>query len=117
MLKFNFFNIPSKDEWLFSIKSFIGAMAGFYLAQRIGLPRPFWALLSAYVTVQTFAGATKSKALYRIIDRLLVRSVLSFCFPFFSTIPSWPPLPLAFGMVSGFLLLCMTGLPGPMLSC
>ncbi len=67
MLKYNFFNIPTKEEWLFSIKSFIGAMVGFYLAQRIGLPRPFWALLSAYVTVQTFAGATKSKALYRII--------------------------------------------------
>ncbi len=67
MLKFNFFNIPTKDEWVFSLKSFIGAMVAFYLAQRIGLPRPFWALLSAYVTVQTFAGATKSKALYRII--------------------------------------------------
>ncbi len=67
MLKFNFFNIPTKEEWLFSLKSFIGAMVGFYLAQRIGLPRPFWALLSAYVTVQTFAGSTKAKALYRII--------------------------------------------------
>lgn len=67
MLKFNFFNIPSKEEWLFSLKSFIGAMVGFYLAQRIGLPRPFWALLSAYVTVQSFAGTTKAKALYRII--------------------------------------------------
>ncbi|MBR5999793.1 MAG: FUSC family protein, partial [Oxalobacter sp.] len=67
MLKFNFFNIPTKDEWIFSLKTFIGAMVAFYLAQRIGLPRPFWALLSAYVTVQTFAGATKSKALYRII--------------------------------------------------
>ncbi len=60
-------NIPSRQEWLFSIRSFIGAMIGFYFAQRIGLPRPFWALLSAYVTVQTFAGATKAKALYRII--------------------------------------------------
>lgn len=67
MLKFNFFNIPSKEEWLFSLKCFIGAMAAFYLAQRIGLPRPFWALLSAYVTVQSFAGSTKAKALYRII--------------------------------------------------
>ncbi|MGN0918170.1 MAG: FUSC family protein [Oxalobacter sp.] len=60
-------NIPTKDEWIFSIRSFIGAMVGFYLAQRIGLPRPFWALLSAYVTAQTFAGTTKAKAFYRVI--------------------------------------------------
>ena len=83
MLKFNFFNIPSKDEWLFSIKSFIGAMAGFYLAQRIGLPRPFWALLSAYVTVQTFAGATKSKALYRIIGSTIGAFGIVFLLPLF----------------------------------
>ena len=33
----------SRQEMLFSLKSFAGAMLALYLACRAGLPRPFWA--------------------------------------------------------------------------
>lgn len=60
------FSWPDKDEWIFSFKCFIGAMLGLYLCMRIGLPRPYWAPLAAYVASQPFAGSTKAKSLYRI---------------------------------------------------
>jgi uncharacterized membrane protein YccC len=37
---------PSTSEALFSLKSFIAAMLALYIAMRIGLPRPFWALMT-----------------------------------------------------------------------
>ena len=39
--------LPDREEFIFSLKSFVGAMMALYLAFRIGLPRPFWAPLSA----------------------------------------------------------------------
>ena len=56
---------PSKTEVLFSVKSFAAAMLALYIAMRIGLPRPFWALMTAYIVSAPFAGPTRSKAVYR----------------------------------------------------
>lgn len=56
---------------LFSVKSFIAAMLALYLAMRLGLPRPFWALLTAYVVSQPLSGGVRSKALYRFLGTIL----------------------------------------------
>lgn len=62
---------PSRAELLFSAKSFAAAMLALYLALSIGLPRPFWAMLTAYVVSSPLSGAVRSKAAYRVGGTLL----------------------------------------------
>jgi uncharacterized membrane protein YccC len=52
---------------LFSLKSFAAAMLALYLALSIGIPNPYWALITAYVVAQPSAGAVLAKCLYRVI--------------------------------------------------
>lgn len=61
----------SAAELLFSLKAFGAAMLAFYLASRAGLPRPFWALMTAYVVAHPLAGAVRSKGLYRLAGTLV----------------------------------------------
>ncbi|CCN20485.1 putative membrane protein [Bordetella bronchiseptica MO211] len=58
--------LPTADEAVFSIKCYLGAMLALYLAYSIGLPRPFWAMTTAYVVAQPWSGAVRSKAVYRL---------------------------------------------------
>ncbi|HEY0200331.1 MAG TPA: FUSC family protein, partial [Burkholderiaceae bacterium] len=58
-------------EIIFSLKSFAAAMLAMYLASRAGLPRPFWALMTAYVVAHPLAGAVRSKAVYRFCGTLI----------------------------------------------
>ncbi|MCK1766113.1 FUSC family protein [Bradyrhizobium sp. 136] len=54
-------------KWaLFSANSFIAAMLAIYFAFRLGLERPYWAMLTVYLTAQPFAGAVRSRAVYRL---------------------------------------------------
>ena len=46
-------------------------MLALYLALAIGLPRPFWAMLTAYVVSNPLSGAVRSKAVYRVSGTLL----------------------------------------------
>lgn len=46
-------------------------MLALYLALRIGLPRPFWAMMTAYVVAHPFSGAVRSKAVYRVGGTIL----------------------------------------------
>jgi len=61
----------SHAEMLFSAKSFAAAMLAMYLANRAGLPRPFWAMLTSYVVAAPMAGNVRSKALYRFCGTLI----------------------------------------------
>ena len=51
---------------LFSLKCFAAAMLAYYLALRIGLDRPFWAVVTSYIVAQPLSGAVRSKALFRL---------------------------------------------------
>jgi uncharacterized membrane protein YccC len=55
------------DEVLFSIKCFLAAMLAFYIALRIGLTRPYWAVTTSYIVAQPLAGAVLSKAVFRLL--------------------------------------------------
>lgn len=55
---------------LFSIKSFAAAMLAYYIALRIGLPKPFWAILTVYIVSQTSAGASLSRGIHRFVGTL-----------------------------------------------
>jgi len=50
---------------LFSAKSFAAAMLAYYISLRIGLPKPFWAIITVYIVSQTSAGASFSRGVYR----------------------------------------------------
>jgi len=65
----NFLRTPAMkvdaDAILFSAKSFAAAMLAYYISLRIGLPKPFWAIVTVYVVSQTSAGASFSRGVYR----------------------------------------------------
>ncbi|PXW53066.1 FUSC family protein [Methylobacterium sp. B4] len=63
--------LPGWRDWVFSIKTFGAGMLALYLAFWIDLPKPYWALGTVYITSQVLAGATRSKALYRVLGTLL----------------------------------------------
>ena len=47
-------------EWLFSFKAFAAAMLAVFLASWAGQPRPFWALMTAYVVANPLAGLRRN---------------------------------------------------------
>jgi Predicted membrane protein len=53
------------DAILFSAKCFAAAMLAYYISLRIGLPKPFWAIITVYIVSQTSAGASFSRGVYR----------------------------------------------------
>ena len=58
---------PRAAAFIFSLNSFVAAMVALWIAFSIGLPRPFWAMLTVYITAQPLTGALRSKALYRVL--------------------------------------------------
>jgi len=54
------------EELIFSLKTFAGGMAALFISFALDLERPTWALLTAYIVAQPFAGMVQSKALYRV---------------------------------------------------
>jgi uncharacterized membrane protein YccC len=63
--------MPAADELLFALKTFAGAIAALYVSFRLGLENPYWAMASAFIVANPFAGAMRSKALYRFMGTLL----------------------------------------------
>lgn len=60
-----------QDELLFSVKCFAAAMLAYYVALRIGLQRPYWAVTTSYIVAQPLAGAVLSKAVFRVGGTIL----------------------------------------------
>lgn len=63
--------LPGRQEWLFSVKAFIGAMLAVYVSFLLDLSRPTWAMMTAYIVAQPLAGMVQSKALYRGIGTVV----------------------------------------------
>ncbi|RVU19726.1 FUSC family protein [Methylobacterium oryzihabitans] len=62
-------------DWAFALKTFAAAMLAFGIALWIDLPRPYWAVGTVYITSQALAGATRSKAVYRVGGTLVGAAV------------------------------------------
>jgi uncharacterized membrane protein YccC len=58
-------------DLVFAFKTFGAAMLALVIALWIDLPRPYWAMATVYITSQPLAGATSSKALYRLLGTLI----------------------------------------------
>jgi uncharacterized membrane protein YccC len=73
---------------LFSAKCFIAAMLAYYIALRIGLNRPFWAVVTSYIIAQPLAGAVLSKAVFRLAGTVLGAAVSVLLVPTFVNEPA-----------------------------
>jgi uncharacterized membrane protein YccC len=56
---------------LFSVKTFIGAFMALGIALALDLPRPYWAMGTAYIVAQPFAGGVTSRGFYRVIGTIV----------------------------------------------
>lgn len=56
---------------IFSLNSFVAAMLALYIAFSLGLERPFWAMMTVYITSNPLTGAVRSKAVFRLGGTIL----------------------------------------------
>ena len=56
---------------LFGVRTFAAAMLALSIALWLDMPRPYWAMASVYITSNPLTGATRSKALYRMLGTLI----------------------------------------------
>jgi uncharacterized membrane protein YccC len=87
--------LATTSETLFSAKSFAAAMLSVYISMRIGLPRPFWAMMTAYIVASPFAGPTRSKAAYRAAGTVLGATAVTFLVPQLANAPELLSLALS----------------------
>lgn len=85
-------NIPAplkftRAEMLFSAKSFTSSMMAITIAQWAGLPRPFWAMMTAYIVASPLAGAVRSKAVFRFCGTLVGCTATLLMVPMLSNAP------------------------------
>lgn len=79
--------LPNVRETIFSLKSYLSAIMALYLSYSIGLPRPFWAMTTAYVVAQPWSGAVRSKALYRLVGTFIGSAATVYMVPRLSNSP------------------------------
>lgn len=63
--------IPTARDLAFSLKTFGGAMLALYIAFRLDLPQPGWAVLTAYIVSHPLAGAVLAKSLARVLGTIV----------------------------------------------
>lgn len=93
-------------EWLFSAKAFAAAMLAVFVANWAGQPRPFWALMTAYIVAHPLAGAVRSKAVFRFVGTLVGSTAAVLLVPRFVNAPELLSLALAL-WVGGCLALSL----------
>ncbi|RZT06296.1 Uncharacterized membrane protein YccC [Duganella sp. CF402] len=88
-------NAPKMSEMLFSLKCFMASMLALYVSLAAGLPRPFWAMMTAYIVASPFSGAVRSKALFRVCGTLIGSTATIFMVPRMANAPELLSLALA----------------------
>jgi uncharacterized membrane protein YccC len=58
-------------DLIFALKTFAASMLALVIALAMDLPRPYWAMATVYITSQPLAGATSSKAFFRVIGTMV----------------------------------------------
>lgn len=96
----------TRAEWIFSIKAFAAAMLAVFLASWAGQPRPFWALMTAYIVAHPMAGAVRSKGVFRVAGTLVGGMAAVLLVPSLANAPELLSLALAL-WVAGCLVLSL----------
>ena len=63
--------LPTTQQWLFSIKTFAAASLALLISLWIALPNPYWAVATVYIASNPLSGATRSKAIFRVLGTLI----------------------------------------------
>ncbi|ARP87910.1 FUSC family protein [Bordetella genomosp. 9] len=63
--------ILDRQAWIHSAKSFLAANIALYIALATNLPRPYWAMTTAYIVMQPVLGGTNSRGIYRVAGTLI----------------------------------------------
>ena len=58
-------------DLIFALKTFAASILALVIALAMDLPRPYWAMATVYITSQPLAGATSSKAFFRVMGTLV----------------------------------------------
>ena len=91
-----------RQAWMFSLRTFLAAIAALYIALEGDLDRPYWAMATVYLVTQPWLGATRAKGLYR------VGGTLAGCAVTLWIVPHLIETPLLFAVVmSAWLSLCV----------
>ena len=93
---------PGPEEVVFSLKSFAAAMAAFWVACWLDLPRPIWAVFTVYIVMQPVSGAVRSKAWYRFAGTLVGAAITLFLIGLLVDLPA-----LLFLVLGAFVLGCI----------
>ena len=96
----------TRAEMLFSLKCLCAGVLALYLASRLGLSRPFWAMMTAYVVASPLAGSVRSKALYRVLGTVLGCAAILLILPSLDNAPELLTLAVAL-WVGGCLYLSL----------
>ncbi|SFV35136.1 FUSC family protein [Hyphomicrobium facile] len=63
--------LPTTQQWLFSIKTFAAAVLALLISLWIALPNPYWAVATVYIASNPLSGATRSKAIFRVLGTVI----------------------------------------------
>ena len=74
---------------LFSAKTALAALMALWITLWVGLPMPFWAMTTAYIVSSPLSGATRSKAIYRVLGTFVGATVAVALVP---VLVDWPVL-------------------------
>jgi uncharacterized membrane protein YccC len=102
---------------IFSVKTFIAGMMALLIGFAMDLPRPYWALATVYIASQPLAGATRSKALFRVIGTLVGASASVVLVPNLVNSPELLSLAIALWVGSASMCRCWTGRRAATCSC
>jgi uncharacterized membrane protein YccC len=59
------------ENLIYSLNNFAASALALYISFAADLPRPYWAVLTVYITAQPLTGALRSKAVYRVIGTVI----------------------------------------------
>lgn len=61
---------PNRMDWVFATKTFVAGMLALYVAFKLNLAYPIWAIGTVFVIANPYSGMTASKSIYRIVGTL-----------------------------------------------
>ena len=78
-----------------SFVTYVAAMTAMYISMRLAFPRPWWVLMSVYVTTQPLAGSMRPKMIYRLTGVVVGAIVAVLLVPRLVNVPEALTLALA----------------------
>ncbi|MGE9549629.1 FUSC family protein [Erwinia amylovora] len=76
-----------KNALMFAVKTCIAAFLALYIALRLNLDKPAWAMVSVYVISQLYSASTLSKAMFRFLGTVLGGIFIFLIYPLTVTTP------------------------------